>query len=223
MKVFKIAIDGCAGAGKSTTAKRIAEIYKYVHVNSGNIYRALTCKFLEKYGDELRNVHSDLTNEQKEFLQHIKADMQNSMSFYDADQCNLRSEEVNALVSHLAQIKDVRDCVYEIQQDIIRRAKRGIVIDGRDIGSHVMPDADLKIYLVASAETRAMRRLKELGGDFDSILETIKMRDHMDINRKYSPLIKAEDAFEINNDLLTFDQQIKIICKKIDEIKEETK
>lgn len=218
-KVFEIAIDGHAGVGKSTTAKRVADFFGYTHINSGDIYRAITYVFLKEYGSTKEDFRKGLNRDQLGFLRTVKIENNRNAFLYKGKSCELRTDDVNAFVPYIAQIKEVRDHVHKIQNCLIRHETKGIVMDGRDIGSNIMPNAELKVYLTASAEVRAMRRFKESDGDYDDILAQIKNRDFMDTNRKHAPLVKTSDAFEINNDCLTFDEQIKIIIDKVMEIK----
>ncbi|ELQ76002.1 cytidylate kinase [Trachipleistophora hominis] len=218
-KIFEIAIDGHAGVGKSTTAKAIADFFGYTHINSGDIYRAITYVLLSKYENEKQAFKKGLNEEQLNFLHTIRIENHHNIFFYMGEVCKLRTDDVNVFVPYIAQVKEVREHVHTIQDRLIQQAPRGIVMDGRDIGSNIMPNADLKVYLTASAEIRAMRRFKECGGDYDEILAQITSRDYMDTHRKHAPLIKTADALEINNDHLKFDEQVKIITDRVEEIK----
>lgn len=216
-KIYKIAIDGHAASGKSTSAKRIAELLNFDHINSGNIYRALTDIFLKKYKDiDKNNIISD---EQIDFLKNIKFEIKNNDFYWRNEKCQLRRNEVNISVAHLAQIKNIRIIANKIQQNLINQAKNGVVIDGRDIASKVIPNADLKVFMTASAEKRAERRLKEgFNSEFQDVLKEIKNRDLMDEKREHGALIKTTDAFVVENNNLSFDEQVEIIINQFKKV-----
>lgn len=214
-KIYKIAIDGHAASGKSTSAKKIAEILEFDHINSGNVYRALAYVFMKNFGI-LKECY--ISNEQVDFLEKVKFQIVNNKYFWNGKECILRSTEIDQFVPKLASIKEVREIANIIQQDLIKSAKKGIVMDGRDIATKIMPDADLKVFMTASPQKRAERRLKEIGGgDFDHILQDIIIRDKIDETREHGALQKTDDCFFIKNNDLSFDEQVDLIVKTFNE------
>ncbi|MCP3030678.1 (d)CMP kinase [Halobacillus sp. A1] len=216
-----VAIDGPAAAGKSTVAKRVAEKLSYIYVDTGAMYRALTFKAIENSVDlENEDLLSDLLKHTKIELvqehdgQHVFLD--------DKDVTNeIRTNEVTSNVSYVAKHARVRKIMVERQQKLVE--KRGIVMDGRDIGTHVIPDAEVKIFMIASVKERAERRHKEnvdkgFHSDIEELMEDIRKRDEIDSKRTASPLVKAEDAVELDTTSLTIeevvDQIIAIVNQK---------
>jgi len=202
-----IAIDGPAGAGKSTIAKMLAEKLNYTYLDSGAMYRAVTLCALEndinlndreKLSKLVKNLEIDVEYKNNEFK--IYAD---SNEITD----EIRSDKVDNNVSTIAQVKIIRDELVEKQREIARQ--KSIVMDGRDIGTRVLPDANFKFYITASVHERAVRRFKDIinrgenDKEFQEVKQEIKRRDKIDSNRKYSPLKKAEDAIEIDTTNLT--------------------
>jgi cytidylate kinase len=213
MKKIIITIDGLSSAGKSTLAKQLAKKLGYVYVDSGAMYRAITLYFL-------RN-HIDWTDKKQvqESLKEIQLDFRfNERS--GASEIHLNDENVEYLirdliiaekVSEIAAIKEVR--AFAVTQQHKLGARKGIVMDGRDIGTVVFPHAELKIFMIADNAVRVERRFKELyeknpNVTIEEIRDNIQMRDYMDSNRKISPLKKAEDAIELDNTHLTEAQQL---------------
>ena len=213
MKKIIITIDGLSSAGKSTLAKQLAKKLGYVYVDSGAMYRAITLYFL-------RN-HIDWTEKKQvqEALKEIQLDFRfNERS--EASEIHLNDENVEYLirdliiaekVSEIAAIKEVR--AFAVTQQHKLGAKKGIVMDGRDIGTVVFPHAELKIFMIADDAVRVERRFKELfeknpNVTIEEIRDNIQMRDYMDSNRKISPLKKADDAIELDNTRLTEAQQL---------------
>lgn len=197
-----IAIDGPAGAGKSTIARMLAEKLNYTYLDSGAMYRAVTLKALEN--------NTDVNNKEKmgELVKNLEIDVEyknNEFKIY-ADGVDItkqiRTEQVDNSVSAVAQIKSVRDELVNKQRTIAK--KKNIVMDGRDIGTRVLTDAKYKFYITASVEERARRRYKDVvkrgekDKSFTEVKEEIIKRDRIDSNRKYSPLKKADDAVEID-------------------------
>ena len=213
MKKIIITIDGLSSAGKSTLAKQLAKKLGYVYVDSGAMYRANTLYFL-------RN-HIDWTDKKQvqETLKEIQLDFR-SNERNGASEIHLNDENVEYLirdliiaekVSEIAAIKEVR--AFAVTQQHKLGAKKGIVMDGRDIGTVVFPNAELKIFMIADSAVRVERRFKELyeknpNVTIEEIRDNIEMRDYMDSNRKISPLKKAEDAIELDNTHLTEAQQL---------------
>lgn len=210
-----IAIDGFSSCGKSTIAKALAAILKLPYIDSGAMYRAVTWYFLEH--------HIDFMDEHAVYdaLNHI------SIKFVrEGDQnvlyCNgralreeLRSMEVSNKVSEVSAIPEVRIKMVTLQQQM---GSNGAVMDGRDIGTVVFPEADFKFFLIADPTVRARRRfdeLKEKNEDIslDEVIANLNHRDHIDSTREHSPLRKADDAIEIDNTHLSKEEQIQVIIK----------
>ena len=215
MKKITIAIDGFSSCGKSTMAKDLAKEIGYIYIDSGAMYRAVTLYSIENglfCGDEM-NVET-----LKSQINHIhitfRMDPETGRPITYLNGTNvenkIRTMEVSSKVSPISTLDFVREALVAQQQAMGR--EKGIVMDGRDIGTTVFPDAELKIFVTASAEVRAQRRYDELQAkgeeaDFDSILENVKQRDYIDQNREVSPLRKAEDALSLDNTNLTIEEQ----------------
>lgn len=206
---MQIAIDGPAGSGKSTVAKKIAEKLNIIYIDTGAMYRAITLKLKDidkKYYQEACN------NTNIEFI--------NNKIFLDGKDVSsqIRSEEISKLTSDISKIDFVRKKLVSIQKEIAD--KNSVVMEGRDITTVVLPDADYKFYLSASPEIRAKRRtlqLKEKGlnADYEEILRDIKKRDNNDIKRENSPLKVADDAIVIDSSNLTAEESIEKILSYI--------
>jgi len=204
-----IAIDGPAGSGKSTTAKLLAKKIGFIYLDTGAMYRAVTHYFL--------NNSVDLTNS-SEVLQllnemNLKIDYQNDefTVFLDNKNVNnhIRKQNINQFVSDVSKIGEVRQEMVEIQRNFSN--KKDIVVEGRDIGSHVFPDADYKFFIKADILVRAERRFNEMSESSISIPELatqLEQRDMLDSNRAISPLVKANDALVIDTTSLTIDEQV---------------
>lgn len=206
-----IAIDGPAAAGKSTIAQKVAEMLGYVYIDTGAMYRAVTLKALnqniaveneEKLEEMLQNTMIRLTNDKKVFLDEIDVT--------EAIRQPIVSQNVSAVSAH----KVVRD---ELKRRQIEYAKTdNVVMDGRDIGTNVLPNADFKIFMTASVEVRAERRYKEnlkrnIPCDLESLKDEIQKRDELDSTRKHSPLLKADDAIEVDTSNMTIDEVVDTI------------
>lgn len=216
MKEFIVTVDGPAGSGKSTIAKIIAKKYGFTYLDTGAMYRMIALYALEN------NVDLEDTKSIENMLDNTKLDIVGTQFFLNGRDVSeeIRTPRVSAIVSPVAAIKEVRIKLVDLQREI-SFGKR-IILDGRDIGTVVFPKADVKIFLVASAEERAKRRLKEyeeknLEADYESVLASIKERDHIDSTRKESPLLKAEDAHEIDSSKMSIDEVVEAISKYIDE------
>ncbi len=211
MKKIIIAIDGPSASGKSTLAKDLSEMLGYIYVDSGAMYRAVTL-YLQQQNIPLDNIEAI-----KQALGQIRITFQrdakgnrtllNGIDVEDA----IRSMEVSRQVSQVAAIPDVRTAMVQQQQTM--GAQRGIVMDGRDIGTVVFPDAELKLFIVSDVIERARRRYaeiqkKQLGVSFEDILHNLRDRDRIDSTRAVAPLRKAQDAFEIDNTQLSPAQQL---------------
>ena len=219
MKKLTIAIDGHASTGKSSIAKELAKIYGYVYINSGSMYRAVTLFVIENELFDIMNNDINLFIKElnKNPIEFIFND-DNMISEIYLNKKNIEKEinslEISKMVSKVAAIPKIRKEMVKIQRDVDRN--NGVVMDGRDIGSIVFPDADIKLFLTASSEVRANRRYNEMikNGEivqYKDVLSNIKERDMLDSSRKDSPLIIAKNAIVIDNsDLSIKDQLIKI-------------
>ena len=209
-----ITIDGTSSTGKSTIAKRIAKKLDYIYIDSGAMYRALTYYAItNNLMSKIFFKKTSLIND----LSKIKIDFRKSYSNNNLEvnlngisvENKIRSLEVSDLVSQLAAIDEVRTFMVKIQHSLGKN--KGVVMDGRDIGTVVFPEAELKFYLEASAELRSERRFEELKEtdeniSFNEVYNNINLRDTQDINRSNSPLRKASDAILIDTEKLTLDE-----------------
>jgi cytidylate kinase len=192
-----IAIDGPAGAGKSTIAKQLADNINYTYIDSGAMYRALTLKVLET------NINLSNINEIIEVSKKVDIDFRDKSIYLDGNAVDkqIREDRVNKNVSIVAAIPEVRKNMVEIQRKI--SVGKNVVMDGRDVGTVIFPNAFIKLFITASLEERAMRRYAEIEAtdkavDFQDIKGQIEKRDYTDINREDSPLIQAQDAILID-------------------------
>ena len=217
-----VAIDGPAAAGKSTVAKRVATILGYTYIDTGAMYRAFTLYCIEKginCEDEaacvavIPEVNIELKPGNLVYLNG------KDVSF------DIRTPIVNANVSYIASYKDIRLALVELQRKMA--ARHSVIMDGRDIGTYVLPNAEVKIYQIASAETRAIRRYKEnqekgIPCTLDEIREDVKKRDYIDSHRAFAPLKPAEDAIPLDTSDMSIEEVVNaiidIINKKIKEI-----
>ncbi|MDO5980709.1 (d)CMP kinase [Flavivirga spongiicola] len=215
MSKITIAIDGFSSTGKSTVAKQLAKYLGYVYVDTGAMYRAVSFYAMENglISGEDFNIEALIYQLPKI---EISFKFNKSEGFAEVYlnginiEKRIRTLEVSGFVSKVAAISEVRQKLVEQQQEMGKNG--GVVMDGRDIGTVVFPKADLKIFMTASAETRAKRRYDELinRGDqvkYVDVLKNVQERDYLDSNREDSPLVKAEDAIEINNSNMTLDEQ----------------
>ncbi|WP_366249840.1 (d)CMP kinase [Terribacillus aidingensis] len=219
-KTIAIAIDGPAAAGKSTVSKLVAKKLQFVYVDTGAMYRALTLTALEA-GADLESEEALLSLLQGidiVLMQHEEGQkvLVNSKDVTEA----IRSNEVTNNVSIVAKHPLVREEMVRRQQKLA--ADNGIVMDGRDIGTRVLPDAEVKIFMIASVEERAERRYKEniakgFEADLEQLKEEIRLRDKLDSEREASPLVKAEDAVEIDTTALSIDGVVEKILKAVHE------
>lgn len=226
MKKITIAIDGHSSCGKSTMAKDLAREIEYIYIDSGAMYRAVTYYCLQH---ELFTEDSVKLDELKAAMQDIRISFKlneqtGRPDTYLNDECiegEIRGMAVSSRVSLIATIGFVREAMVALQQEMGK--EKGIVMDGRDIGTTVFPDAELKIFVTASAEVRAQRRYDELcaKGDkasYESILENVKERDRIDSSRAVSPLRKADDAIELDNSHMTIPEQKAWLMERFKEV-----
>lgn len=221
-----IAIDGFSSTGKSTIAKQIAKELNYVYVDTGAMYRAVTLYAIQKkhitpISFQTKKLISDLPKINLSF--HFNDNL--GFAEMHLNEKNVEKEirtiEVSKYVSPVAAISEVRKKLVSAQQEMGK--EKGIVMDGRDIGTVVFPNADLKLFLTASADKRATRRYKELldRGDkvtFKEVLKNVQDRDRIDSTRKDSPLIKAEDAIEIDNSDMGLNEQFERIMSLVEKL-----
>ena len=215
MKKITIAIDGFSSCGKSTMAKDLAREIGYIYIDSGAMYRAVTLYCLENGfftndGIDTAQLEAAMPNIRISF--QLNPETQRPMTFLNGVNVEdrIRTMEVSTRVSPVAALPFVREALVKLQQEMGK--EKGIVMDGRDIGTAVFPDAELKIFVTASAEIRAQRRYDELkakeqDASFEEILANVKERDYIDQNREVSPLRKADDAILLDNSNLTIEEQ----------------
>lgn len=221
MNNISVAIDGPAGAGKSTVAKKVAKKMDLLYIDTGAMYRAVTYLMLKKGIDP---------NQEQEIIYIAKNTTFNfskdgSQIFINGENRSeeIRSSKVSANVSLVSKIGPLREALVAAQRKLAEN--HNVIMDGRDIGTHVLPEADLKIYLTASVEERAKRRYDELVTknkdepvSYEKVKENIVLRDHIDSNREQAPLIEAEDAVKIDTTNLTTEEVVEAIIKLIKKI-----
>jgi cytidylate kinase len=230
LKKITIAIDGFSSTGKSTLAKQLANHLGYIYVDTGAMYRAVTLFAMQNgyisadFFDKQILINS-LPNIKLQFK--FNADLGFAEMFLnDVNvETEIRTIEVSCFVSKVAEVSEVRAKLVEQQKKMGK--DKVIVMDGRDIGTVVFPDAELKIFMTASASTRAKRRYDELvkKGDtvsFDAVLANVEERDYIDTHRKDSPLVMAEDAIEIDNSHLNREEQFELVLELVNEITKTT-
>ena len=220
-----IAIDGYSSTGKSTIAKQLANHLGYVYVDSGAMYRAMTFfamknEFISKDHFDVTSLIENLDKAQLKFIYNSSIGFAEMYLNDENIEKAIRTLEVSNFVSQVAAISEIRKKLVTIQKEMGKN--KGVVMDGRDIGTVVFTDAELKIFMRSSAETRANRRFDELiekGQEvsYDDVYTNVVDRDRVDTTRKDSPLVKADDAIEIDNSNLTKEQQFAIILKLVEE------
>ncbi|MEY2356683.1 (d)CMP kinase [Lysinibacillus capsici] len=219
-KNIQIAIDGPAGAGKSTIAKIVAEALGFTYIDTGAMYRAVTYKAMQQ------NIHLDDEAKLAEMLEvstiELKPSSQGQLVFLDGHNVSaeIRSNEVTSSVSQVAAHAKVRELLVAQQQKLA--ANGGVVMDGRDIATHVLKDAELKIFMSATVEERARRRLidnqkRGIDSSLEKLQEEIALRDKKDSEREASPLIQAEDAIFLDTTALSIDDAAQAILKLAEE------
>lgn len=209
-----IAIDGPAGSGKSTIAKLLAEKLNFTYINTGAMYRAITLFLLkENLLDLIKKDESKIN----EILKKINIEIEREKIFLNKEDVTqrIRSDDVTKEVSYVSSLKEVRKFLVEIQRTLGRR--QDSILEGRDIGTNVFPDADFKFFLTADIKERAKRRWLQEGQDkdIDYIVEDIKRRDQYDSARSENPLKKADDAIEIDTTNYTIEEVLEKILKII--------
>lgn len=225
-KKITIAIDGFSSTGKSTLAKQLAKHLGYIYVDTGAMYRAVAY-FAMQHG----YISKDFFDKELliQSLHSIKLQFKYNQELAFAEmflndqnvEQQIRTIEVSGFVSRVAEVSEVRAMLVKQQQQM--GIESGIVMDGRDIGTVVFPAAELKIFMTASASTRAQRRYEELLSknqniSYEEVLQNVEERDYIDTHREDSPLVKAEDAVEIDNSYLTISEQFEIVLELVNEI-----
>lgn len=221
MKKISIAIDGFSSCGKSTMAKELARAISYIYVDTGAMYRVVTLAALragvmvdgeideEKLRECVNNLNINLDANAKVYLNGEDVESE------------IRGLEVSNWVSKVSAIGFVREKLLDIQREL--GASKGVVMDGRDIGSVVLPDAELKIFVTADADVRAKRRYDELlkkgsPATYQEVLDNIKMRDYNDLNRKVSPLVQSPDALLLDNSYMSIEEQNAWLLDKVNKV-----
>ncbi len=225
MKKITIAIDGFSSTGKSTLAKQLAAALGYVYVDTGAMYRAVA--YFAMQHNLVSETHLDKAGLIAQ-LSNINLRFQFNPTLGFAEmylnnkniEAQIRTIEVSRMVSKVAEISEVRAKLVEQQQAMGK--DKGIVMDGRDIGTVVFPDAELKLFMTASSKTRAQRRFDELVEKgqhvtFEDVLQNVEERDYIDTHREDSPLVKADDAIEIDNSSLSKKEQFELVLKLVKE------
>jgi cytidylate kinase len=224
LKKITIAIDGPAASGKSTTAKLVAHKLGYLHIDTGAMYRAITLKALDEKID---------LSDRKEVVRlaqtsTIQLEVKDELTkvFLDGTEVTkrIRTQQVNRAVSTVSSYRGVREVMVRAQRTMA--ANGGVVLEGRDIGTVVLPEAELKIFMIASVGERARRRKKDLAlvgieADQEDLVKEIEARDQKDSTREASPLRKAPDALELDTSHLTIEEQVSFILKRATEIIQE--
>lgn len=213
MSNIAIAIDGPAGAGKSTIAKLVAKKLSFIYIDTGAMYRAVTYYAIKKnfsplneelLCSKLDKINITLNNEDKVFLNGTDVSKE------------IRTPDVTKMTSPVSAFPKVREFLVNKQREMAKNAS--VVMDGRDIGTNVLPDADVKIFMIASPECRAMRRYKELKAKGENpilgkILMDIQERDYRDSHRKLNPMVKAKDAIELDTSSMNIDEVVEAVLK----------
>ena len=225
MKKITIAIDGFSSTGKSTLAKQLAKELGYVYVDTGAMYRAVA--YFAMQHNLVSETHLDKAGLIAQLpIINLRFQFNPTLGFAEMYLNNenietpIRTIEVSRMVSKVAEISEVRAKLVEQQQEMGK--DKGIVMDGRDIGTVVFPDAELKLFMTASSKTRAQRRFDELVEKgqhitFEDVLQNVEERDYIDTHREDSPLVKADDAIEIDNSSLSKKEQFEIVLNLVKE------
>lgn len=213
-KIFRIAIDGPGGAGKSTIAKMVAKKLDIDYIDTGAMYRAVGYKV-----NKLK-IDTENTDEMQKMLDETSIDFSNGNIILDGEVVNdlIRTPEMSLMASKVSALPEVREKLVVLQRAMGQ--KKSIIMDGRDIGTNVLTDAEYKFYMTASAEERATRRYKELiekGEDvvYEDVLKDIEQRDYNDINRKLNPLRQAEDAILLDTTGMNIEEVVESILNEV--------
>lgn len=222
MEYISVAIDGPAGAGKSTISKAVAKSLGFVYIDTGAMYRAVALFALDN-GIDIKNEQKELIDRLDEIKIEIKYSDEGQIIVLNGKDVSktIREERVSVAASDVAVIGEVRKKLVKLQQEMAKTDN--VIMDGRDICTYVLPNAQVKIFLTASVSTRAKRRYKELiekgvECDFEKILEDIKYRDENDSTREESPLKQAPDATLLDTSDYTFDESVKMVKTLIEKV-----
>ena len=220
MAKFVVAIDGGAGSGKSTTAKAVAKRLNFFYLDTGAMYRAVTLKYLQYGGDtstiDMELIHK-IIRETAIDLRQENTDIHVYLDDKDVT-LEIRTPRINIFVSPISAVPAIRRWMVQKQRELAEG--KNVVCEGRDIGTVVFPDAQVKIYMQADLKVRALRRQKELvekniRADIDEVVANLKFRDKYDSSRKHSPLKMAEDAIVVNTTKLTVEEEIELVEKVV--------
>ena len=203
-----IAVDGPSGSGKSSVSREAAKRLNFNFLDTGAMYRMITLYLTTRSIENESDINNILESNDLNFDVSIDpAEIHFSINGQDVSK-TIRSEEISSKVSFYASLQEIRNYLVKTQRKLIENSDKSIVIEGRDIGSVVVPNADLKIFITASEEIRAQRRAKELNSGVEKVLNDQKIRDQKDSNRKISPLIKPQDSIELDTSELTFEDSV---------------
>ncbi|QES87822.1 (d)CMP kinase [Rhizosphaericola mali] len=222
MKKINIAIDGYSSCGKSTIAKQLAKELQYIFIDSGAMYRAITLFFLQKNiaASDIEAIRSEISNIHLHF-EFNTTTQKNEVVLNGVNvESQIRNLNISNNVSHYAAIAEIRKLAVAQQQSIGKN--KGVVMDGRDIGTEVFPDAELKLFMTATPEVRTERRYKELVATQpditrEEVRKNLEERDYIDSHREISPLRQADDAIVLDNSNLTMDEQLALVKNMVNE------
>jgi cytidylate kinase len=222
MKKIIVAIDGVSSSGKSSMAKQLAQTIGYKYIDTGAMYRAATLYAIRnRLFEQLEDLENEINKIKISFVVNPESGCSETFLNGENVENEIRGMEVSKRVSKIAALPFIRTYLVDIQRNIGK--EKGIVMDGRDIGTVVFPNAELKIFITATPEIRAERRYNELISkgekvDYDEILENVKSRDYQDMNREVSPLRKADNAIELDNTHLSIEEQGAWILERFNEV-----
>ena len=223
MAKFVVAIDGVAGSGKSTTAKGVARRLNFFYIDTGAMYRAFTLKYLRAVGAREKTIDGELIEKLlANTLLDLRREDNEEKIYLDGEDVSaaIRTPEVSGFVSQISAVPVVREWMVAKQREVAE-GKR-VVCEGRDIGTVVFPDAEVKVFMQADVAVRAARRLKELGdreinANGQEVIENIRFRDKYDSERNHSPLKKADDAIVVDTTDLSIEEEIEIVKEIVEE------
>lgn len=212
--IYKIAIDGPGGAGKSTVAKEVAKKLNIEYIDTGAMYRAVAYKLISN------NIDINNISDVEKVINETDIDFSKGRTFLDGEDVStaIRGGDISKMASSCSALEVVRNKLVKLQRDMAQR--KSVVMDGRDIGTNVLKDADFKFFLTAKADVRGRRRYYELlekGQDtnYEQVLKEINERDYNDTHRKLNPLRKAEDAVEIDSSNMSAEKVVDFICEEL--------